>query len=78
MILFCALCVIFALIAMASPAVRYLNTLLAIWLFISAWALGRDRPGTVWNSVLVALAMFVISLLPEELPPIPRERPVTP
>jgi hypothetical protein len=60
------LCVIFALIAMAVPWVRYLNTLLAIWLFISAWALPMTNAGTIWNNVLVAIAMFIASLIPSE------------
>ena len=58
------LCVIFALVAMAVPWVRYLNTLLAIWLFISAWALPSVSPGTIWNNVLVAIAIFIVSLVP--------------
>lgn len=55
--------VIFALAAMTVPWARYLNTLLAIWLFISAWALPTVSAGTVWNNVLVAIAMFVMSLV---------------
>lgn len=58
------LCVIFALVAMAVPWVRYLNTLLAIWLFISAWALPTVSVGTIWNNVLVAIAIFIVSLVP--------------
>ena len=58
------LVVIFALIGMAVPWVRYLNTLLAIWLFISAWALPMAQVGTVWNNVLVAIAVFIVSLVP--------------
>jgi len=58
------LCVIFALVAMAVPWVRYLNTLLAIWLFISAWALPSVSPGTIWNNVLCAIAIFIVSLVP--------------
>ena len=58
------LCVIFALVAMAVPWVRYLNTLLAIWLFISAWALPSRTPGTIWNNVLVAISIFIVSLVP--------------
>jgi hypothetical protein len=58
------LCVLFALVAMAVPWVRYLNTILAIWLFISAWALPSASPGTIWNNVLVAIAMFIVSLVP--------------
>jgi len=60
------LCVIFALVAMAVPWVRYLNTLLAIWLFISAWALPTYNSGTVWNNVLVAIAIFIVSLVPNQ------------
>ena len=59
------LCVIFALVAMAVPRVRYLNTLLAIWLFISAWALPVRSGATIWNNVLVAIAIFIVSLLSE-------------
>jgi hypothetical protein len=58
------LAVCFALAAMALPWVRYLNTVLSVWLFISAWALPTVSIGTVWNNVLVAIAMFVISLVP--------------
>ena len=61
-----ALCVLISLVALAVPQVRYLNTLLAIWLFISAFALPRVSSGTVWNDVLVAIAIFVVSLLPTE------------
>lgn len=60
------LCVIFALVAMAVPWVRYLNTLLAIWLFISAWALPTISVGTIWNNVLVSIAVFIVSLVPSE------------
>jgi hypothetical protein len=60
------LAVIFSLIAMGVPWARYLNTLLAIWLFISAWALPTTSVGTIWNNVLVAIAIFVVSLVPSE------------
>jgi hypothetical protein len=60
------LCVIFAFIAMSVPAARYLNTALAIWLFISAFALPTIGPGTVWNNVLVAIAIFLVSLVPND------------
>ena len=58
------LCVVFAVVGMFVPAARYLNTLVAVWLFVSAWALPSERPGTVWNNVLVALAIFIVSLIP--------------
>jgi hypothetical protein len=58
------LCVFFALIATAVPAVRFLNALLAIWLFVSVWALPHRSLGTQWNDALVAIAIFVIALVP--------------
>ncbi len=61
------LCVVFALIAMRVPNVRWLNTLLAIWLFISAFALPHQLVGTVWNNALVAIAVFILSLIPNEM-----------
>jgi uncharacterized membrane protein len=59
-----ALCAIFALIAMATPTARWLNTALSIWLFISVWALPHRNPGTMWNNALVAIAVFLASLVP--------------
>ncbi len=60
------LCVIFALIATRVPQVRFLNTILAIWLFISAFALPGGNHGTLWNNVLVAIAIFLLSLAPPD------------
>lgn len=60
------LAVIFAAIAMRAPQVRYVNTILAIWIFISAFALPTISIGTVWNNVLVAIAIFVSSLVPSD------------
>jgi hypothetical protein len=58
------LTVVFALVATRVPQARYMNTILAIWLFISAWALSRISVGTTWNNALVAIAIFVVSLIP--------------
>jgi hypothetical protein len=57
------LCVILTFVAMNAPSVRYLNTALSVWLFISALALQQARASTVWNNVLVAIAMFLASLV---------------
>jgi hypothetical protein len=57
------LCVIFALVATRVEWVRYANTVLAVWLFVSAFALHPASHATVWNNGLVAIAIFVISLL---------------
>jgi hypothetical protein len=65
------LAVLFSLVAMVTPPVRFLNTALSIWLFISAWALPGESAGTIWNNVLVAIAIFIVSLVPstpEEMP----------
>jgi hypothetical protein len=58
-----ALVVLFAIIAVWAPQVRYANTALAIWLFISAFALVTQSPATRWNHVLVAIAIFFVSLM---------------
>jgi hypothetical protein len=59
------LAVVFALIAASvAPVARYANTLLAIWLFISAFALPTVSHGTAWNNVIVAIFIFVFSLIP--------------
>jgi hypothetical protein len=64
------LCVVFAITGLGVPWARYLNTALAIWLFVSAWALlptpiAAHVAGT-WNNILCAIAIFVVSLVPSE------------
>jgi hypothetical protein len=54
----------FAAIALRADVIRYLNTVLAIWLFFSCWALPVDSQATFWNNLLVAFAMFGTSLWP--------------
>lgn len=58
-----ALTVVIGGIALAAPNVRFFNTALAVWLFISAFALPTLMAATVWNSVIVAIAVFVLSLV---------------
>ena len=71
------LCVAFALIAMSVPQARYLNTALAIWLFVSAFVLPRVSAATVWNNVLCAIAIFLVSMVPTEAaPPLRLHRPM--
>lgn len=64
-----------ALVAMRVPEVRYLNTVLAVWLFISVWALPTINTATVWNNVIVAIAMFFASLAPGYVGGRPRSIP---
>ncbi len=58
------LCVVFALVAMSTPTARWLNTALAVWLFISVWALPHDNLATMWNNAIVAIVVFLASLVP--------------
>lgn len=65
------LCTTFAVAAMSYPWLRHVNTLLALWLFVSSQYLLRPVTlGTMWNNALAALFMLVFSLVPgnEESP----------
>jgi len=46
----------------ADTRLRYITTVLAVWLFISVWALPGAHPGTIWNNVIVAFVLFLSSL----------------
>jgi hypothetical protein len=70
-----ALCVVFSVIALRVPEVQYLNTILAIWLFISVWALPTMESETRWNNVIVAVAMFFFSIAPGYIGPRQPTRP---
>jgi hypothetical protein len=59
------LAVAFAFIAYAfEPKVRYLNALLALWLFGSSLALSPTTRATMWNGLIVSLLMLAASLTP--------------
>jgi hypothetical protein len=51
-----------ALVGAVVRAARALNTVLAAWLFFSAWALPVMNDATFRNSVIVAIVMFLISI----------------
>lgn len=53
-----------ALWAASAPAVRWFNTVLAIWLALTTLAMADIRPGTFWNNLLVAVVAFALSLIP--------------
>jgi hypothetical protein len=46
------------------PWFRWVNTAIAIYLFISVFAYPHVARGTVWNNALVAIAVFLVSLVP--------------
>lgn len=52
-----------ALIGMRTEAIRFINTAVSIWLFISALVLPTLAVGTAWNNAIVAIATFVLSLV---------------
>jgi hypothetical protein len=58
------LCVAFELTALVEPPARYLSTVLGAWLVLSAWALPTSSLWTLWNSALVGIAIFFVSLAP--------------
>lgn len=53
-----------SLIAMRTKSVRGINTVAAAWLLFSSLAMPHISRGTVWNNVLVAIAVFALSLVP--------------
>jgi hypothetical protein len=53
-----------AFAAMSEPRARSASAALAIWLFLSAFALPTAHAATTWNSVIVAVAVFVIAMVP--------------
>jgi hypothetical protein len=71
---------VIASLAAITPALRVLNTLLAVWLFTSAWALPATNTATLWNDIPIAIAMFLASLpgatrsTPDSPPPVQRAR----
>jgi len=61
------LCVAFALASIAwKPVLKYALTVLSLWLFFSAFALGGTHAAAMWNLVLVGGVMFIVSLAPVE------------
>lgn len=59
-----ALTVIFAVIALRTPMMRFVNTALAVWLFFSTLGFFRVSGATLVNNVIVAAVIFIASLVP--------------
>ena len=50
--------------SMYEPRVRYLDTLFAIWLLFSTLVIQHHESATLWNNLIVAVIVFVLSLIP--------------
>ena len=59
------------LIALRMPWLRWIDTALAVWLFLSTLAMPGATRGTLWNNLIVAVLVFLTSLVPEGMFPRP-------
>ena len=59
-----ALIAIASIWAMFTPGARFLNTIFAIWLFFATLVIYHASSATVWNNVIAAVVVFVLSLIP--------------
>lgn len=46
------------------PALRWVNTTLAMWLFLSTLVIHHASTETLWNNLIVAVVVFVVSFVP--------------
>ncbi len=58
------LVIAFSILATSLPALRWANTALSIWLFVSLWFLPYASIGTRYNDAAVAICVFFVSLAP--------------
>jgi hypothetical protein len=72
------LVVAFALWGMFTPPVRWVNTVLAVWLFFSTFFFAHITAGTVWNNAIVAILVFILSLVPGSMHSMTPGRPQQP
>jgi hypothetical protein len=59
-----ALIAIASIWAMFMPGARFLNTIFAIWLFFATLVVYHASGATVWNNLIAAVVVFVLSLIP--------------
>jgi len=63
---------IVSLVALRIPWMRWVNTALAAWLFLSTLAIPGTTRGTLWNNLIVAMLVYLASLVPGGLYPMLR------
>ncbi len=61
--------------AMYAPNARYLDTIFAVWLFVSTLVIAHHSAATMWNNLIVAIVVFVLSL-PGGVEPVTGRRPL--
>ena len=57
-----AIIALVSVLAMRDAKLRLVNTGAAIWLFISTLVIAHVSSGTYWNNLIVAVAVFILSL----------------
>ena len=57
-----------AWLAIAQPKIRFFNTALGIWLFLSAWLLPTTSLKTLWTDIACGVAITFLSLWRGVLP----------
>lgn len=57
-----------AAVALHAPQVRFLNVALSLWLAFSAHLFPTLHATTSWNSLIVALLVLVVTLMPSHAP----------
>ena len=65
------LIVIAGLLALSTPWIRWFEAAIALWLLFSTIAIS-PHAATRWNNLIVASLVFLVSLVPGALFPIPR------
>jgi hypothetical protein len=63
-----AVIAIFSAVSFAVPEVRWLDSLPAVWLFFSTFALTHGNGGTVWHNVVIAVAVFTVAFAGAAVP----------
>jgi hypothetical protein len=53
----------FGAMSFREPWARYITLALGVWLFVFTALVSRSNPATFWNDAMVAVAVFVLSLL---------------
>lgn len=73
-----ALSIVVSLLAIRLEGLRWVDTALGAWLLVSTWALPHVSGATMWNNTLVAVAMIIVSTVPNGVPALQETRRTVP